>query len=191
MAIGTVVRRELPELADLRVCELSARGPFHAFLARTARELASSEYFEGVAPGERRDGIVCQDVQRLSYPDASFDLCTSTEVFEHVPDDRKGFSEIFRVLVRGGRFVFTVPLSAEPTTRERAVLDRNGLRHLHPPVYHDDWIRGTGRVLVYRDYGRDVVSRLAEAGFADARIEAVPDPADFGALAEVVLARKP
>jgi ubiquinone/menaquinone biosynthesis C-methylase UbiE len=32
-------------------------------------------------------------VQRLSFADASFDLCTSTEVFEHVPDDRAGLRE--------------------------------------------------------------------------------------------------
>ena len=45
------------------------------------------------------------------YGDASFDLCTSTEVFEHMPDDLNGFSEIRRVLRPGGRFVFTVLLT--------------------------------------------------------------------------------
>ena len=119
MAIGAVVTREVPELSDLRACELSARGPFHAFLSRGTRALASSEYFDGALPGAVQDGVQCQDVQRLTYEDECFDICTSTEVFEHVPDDRRGFAEIFRVLARGGRFIFTVPLSNDPTTRER------------------------------------------------------------------------
>lgn len=191
MAIGTVVRHEVPALSRAHVCELSARGPFHAFLARHASDLASSEYFDGVEPGTSKNGVPCQDVQRLTYADASFDLCTSTEVFEHVPDDRKGFAEILRVLAPGGRFIFTVPLRDESTTRERAVIENGKLRHLAPPAYHDDLIRGAGRVLVYRDYGRDITTRLEEAGFIDARTVAVDDPAGFGAIGEVVLARKP
>lgn len=191
MAIGTVVGREVPNLAEARVCELSARGPFHAFLARRAGELSGSEYYDGVETGEIRDGAACQDVQRLTYEDACFDLCTSTEVFEHVPDDRRGFSELYRVLKPGGRLVFTVPLSDEPTTCERATGTGGELQHLRPPTYHDDFIRGAGRVLVYRDYGLDIVDRLGDAGFADARVEHVADPAGFGAVARVVVARKP
>jgi hypothetical protein len=43
---------------------------------------AASEYFNEVAPGAWRDGVQCQDVQRLTFADASFDVCTSTEVFD-------------------------------------------------------------------------------------------------------------
>jgi SAM-dependent methyltransferase len=191
MAIGTVVAREVADLGEVRACELSTRGPFHAFLSRRVEQLASSEFFDGVAPGTVKDGVECQDVQQLTYADTSFDLVTSTEVFEHVPDDRRGFREIFRVLVPRGRFIFTVPLRDESTTLERAVIEDGEPRHLHPPTYHDDLIRGAGRVLVFRDYGRDITDRLAEAGFVDARIESVVDPAGFGVIARVVVGTKP
>ena len=56
---------------------------------------------------------MCQDVQHLTFDDAEFDICTSTEVFEHVPDDIKGFKEIYRVLKDDGVFIFTVPIHDE------------------------------------------------------------------------------
>jgi SAM-dependent methyltransferase len=195
LAIGTLVSRTVPDFADRRVLELSSRGPFHDFLARATAagsgELVGCEYFDDVAPGDFRGGVQCQDVQHLTYPDAGFDLCTSTEVFEHVPDDARGFAELFRVLAPGGRLVFTVPLSDGDSTVERARLEDGDVVHLEEPAYHDDFIRGAGRVLVYRDYGRDVTTRLEGAGFVDARIEPVADPAGFGCVAEVVVARKP
>ena len=47
---------------------------------------------------------------RLTYPDASFDLVLTSETLEHVPDLDAALAEIRRVLVPGGRHVFTVPL---------------------------------------------------------------------------------
>lgn len=194
-AIGWVVSRRVPDLARARVLELSSRGPFHAFLRRTLAgdrgTLTDCEYFDDLEPGGWRDGVQCQDVQRLTYADASFDLCTSTEVFEHVPDDARGFGELFRVLAPGGRLIFTVPLSSREETVERARRVDGEVVHLQEPSYHDDLIRGAARVLVYRDYGRDVTARVARAGFADAHIESVPDAAGFGCVAHVVVARKP
>jgi ubiquinone/menaquinone biosynthesis C-methylase UbiE len=48
--------------------------------------------------GERINGIFNQDVQHLTFSDASFDVVTSNQVFEHVPDDIKGYAECLRVL---------------------------------------------------------------------------------------------
>jgi SAM-dependent methyltransferase len=113
-----------------------------------------------------------------------------TEIFEHVPDDARGFAELHRVLAPGGHLLLTVPLSDAAFTVERAVLEEGVVRHLLPPTYHDDQIRGTGGVLVYRDYGRDITQRLAQAGFTEAEIIEVPDPAGLGACAPVVVAQK-
>ena len=67
------------------------------FLRRRTRSLATSEYFADVAPGESVDGVRCEDVQRLTYADGSFDLVTHTEVLEHVPDDALAFAQLYRV----------------------------------------------------------------------------------------------
>ena len=193
--IGSVLRRELPDLADRRVLELSSRGPLHDFLGRGVAKgrgtLVACEYFDALPPGAFRGDVQCQDVQQLPFAGGAFDLCTHTEVFEHVPDDRRGFREIFRVLAPGGLLFFTVPLSSAETTVERAGIEDGEICHLLEPAYHDDLIRGAGRVLVYRDYGRDITTRLEDAGFTDARIESVDDPAGLGCSAHVIVARKP
>jgi SAM-dependent methyltransferase len=170
MSLVSVLQRELGSLADLHVYELSSRGPLLGWLRRHTGRITCSEYFDGVPVGEMVNGVQCQDVQQLTYADASFDLCTSTEVFEHVPDDARGFAELRRVLRPGGRLIFSVPIASAARTIERAVLEHGSVRHLLPPEYHGDRIRGRGRVLAYRDYGLDIADRLTAQGFRDARL---------------------
>lgn len=150
---------------DARVYELSSRGALFRHLRRRFHDFYFSEYFDGVPAGGMRNGIPCQDVQDLRLPSGTLDLVTSTEVFEHVPDDVKGFSEIQRVLKPGGWLVFTVPMTRNPLTVERARRLTDGrVEHLLPPEYHSDRLRGRGKILAYRNYGRDIVDRLRAAG---------------------------
>ena len=137
MSMVAALRHKVPDLSSKKIYELSSRGPLVNFLKKNCEELTCSEYFDGVEPGEYHNGILCQDVQKLTFPDNNFDICTSTEVFEHVPNDLTGFSEIRRVLRPGGLFVFTVPLFHSPTTIERARLDQHQrIEHLHPAQFH-------------------------------------------------------
>lgn len=188
-AVGGVID-ELPFPADARIYELSSKGALFSYLRGRWPDLYFSEYFSDVPPGAGRNGVPCQDVQRLRLPEASFDLVTSTEVFEHVPDDRKGFSEVYRVLKRGGYTVFSVPLSMDERTKERAVSVDGGVRHLLEPEYHSDRIRGRGTVLAYRNYGYDISDRLRDAGFSP-EIREVDSPRHSIRNQYVVVARKP
>jgi SAM-dependent methyltransferase len=184
-----VLKELRPWFGNEAVYEMSSRGPLVEFLRREAPRLTCSEYFEDLEPGAWRGGVQCQDVQRLTYAAASFDVCTSTEVFEHVPDDARGFHEIRRVLRPGGVFVFTVPLSQAAATVERAIFAEGKVEHLLPPVYHGDRIRGRGKVLVYRDYGMDIVERLRRQGFAEAWIDPRFEAAFLGHGSAVVCAQ--
>lgn len=190
MSLGDVLLQQAPGIGGMTVYELSSRGPLFAFLKRRAGELVFSEYFDDVEPGGSRDGVPCQDVQDLTYADGSFDLCTSTDVFEHVPDDARAFSEVHRVLRPGGMAVFTVPLGPGGQTIERAVLRGGRVEHLLPPEFHDDHLRGTGRVLCYRNYGRDIVDRLKARGFNHAEIIGGDGSRWWGLARPVVLARR-
>lgn len=190
MSILQVLIRECPDLADLSVYEMSSRGPLFGFLRQRAGKLTFSEFYDDVDPGTFKGGVQCQDVQHLTFDDASFDLCTSTEVFEHVPDDRKGFAEICRVLRPGGRFVFTVPLTTAASTVERALVVNGEVRHLLEPEYHGDVIRGQGKVLCFRNYGMDILERLRECGFSKARFESPDRSAWWGLGTDVVIAER-
>jgi SAM-dependent methyltransferase len=189
LALVAVLKTVRPGFREEAVYELSARGPLYGFLRREVPRLTASEYFDDTPPGERRDGVLCQDIRRLTFADGSFDVCTSTEVFEHVADDRAGFREIRRVLRAGGVMVFTVPLSSSPTTVERAFEKDGKIEHLLPPEYHGDRIRGQGRVLVFRDYGTDITERLRARGFADAVIDRRYEKAFLGQGCGVVVAK--
>jgi SAM-dependent methyltransferase len=189
LVIGWALRDHVPDLAGCDACELSARGPLADFLRRRAKSAALSEYFADAEPGSYRNGVRCEDVQRLTYADASFDLVTHTEVLEHVPDDARAFAELHRVMRPGATMLFTVPLYGGYPTVERARLRHGAIEHLMEPAYHIDPLRGEG-ILAFRDYGLDIADRLRAAGFADARVVAsqrrIPWLGDF----PVILAKK-
>lgn len=170
LALGRALQELAGDLSRQDACELSARGPLARHLRKHARSVALSEFFADVPPGARHDGIRCEDVQRLSYADASFDVITHTEVMEHVADDRRAFAELRRVLRPGGIMLFTVPLHDGVETIERICLRDGAIEHRLPPAYHGDPLRGGACILVCRDYGRDIVERLEQAGFAQVRL---------------------
>ena len=187
-AIGTVLARlALPR--DAAVYELSSRGALCRHLRRTFRHVTVSELFDDVPLGAVRDGVQCQDVQRLTHADRSFDLVTSTEVFEHVPDDGRAFAEVHRVLRPGGALVFTVPLMDQTATLERARVEDGRVVHLVTPEYHGDRLRGRGAVLAFRTYGLDILDRLARAGF-EPSLERVENPGHGIRGGKVVVGRK-
>lgn len=170
------------------VHETSVRGPLHVFLARSRVRLSAAEYFEGVPSGHSVQGIPCQDLQDLAMPDASLDLLTASEVFEHVADDRRALAEVRRVLRPGGALAMTVPFDPRHATRERACPGPDGVRFLAPPAYHGDRLRGESAVLVFRDYGRDLPRRIRDAGFRRVSIDLRWRRAWFGFGRPVVVA---
>ncbi len=170
VSMGFALGDNVATLSSCGMCEFAARGPLVDHLRRHARTLAVSEYFADAAPGEIRDGVRCEDMQRLSYADASFDVVTHTEVLEHVPDDHRALTELHRILRPGGRMLFTVPLHGGEQTVERARVRDGGVEHLLPPAYHTDPLQTGAGILAFRDYGRDILERLRAAGFVDARM---------------------
>lgn len=191
MSFVSVLRKISPDLDQKEVYELSSRGPLFRYLKIRCRKLTCSEFFDEVEPGLLHNGVQCQDVQKLTFNDCSFDICTSTEVFEHVPDDLEGFREIKRVLRPGGIFIFTVPLFRSSSTVERAKLKENHeIHHILTPQYHGDPIRGHKQILVFRDYGTDITERILSQGFSDAKIVSPPNPIPWRYNRRIIIARK-
>ena len=173
-AVGQVLEKlNIPDTSH--VYELSSRGALFKYLKKRFKNLMYSEYFDDIQPGDFKKGIQCQDVQNLTYEDESFDLVTSTEVFEHVPNDEKGFQEIYRVLKKDGYFVFTVPLLDSEKTIERARIEDGKIRHYLSPEFHSDRFRGKNKVLAFRNYGLNIQQKLESIGFS-AKILTLPDP---------------
>ena len=190
LSLAQVVKAVVPRLKAAVVYELSSRGPFFDFLRRRAAQVIGSEYVEGARLGTLVNGVRVEDVQSLTFPAASFDICTATEVFEHVADDIRGFQEILRVLRPRGTLLFTVPLSLDRETSERARVVNGKVTHSLPAEYHFDPANAAKPILCYRNYGSDIVGRLTHAGFARAEIIPVDETRWFGYARAVVVAQK-
>lgn len=170
------------------VYELSSHGAFHKYLKLNFDFLTTSDYMPEITGGTMYKGRTMQDVENLTYFTNTFDAVTSTEVFEHVANDHKGFTEVLRILKPGGVFCFTVPLNLDlEKTTERAYLDENKqIVHLLEPEYHGDYMKNG--ILAFRNYGIDILDKLKEAGFSSAKIFIVNDKHNFSK--EVVVCKK-
>jgi len=171
--------RDLPALAALPGVEIyntEAQGPLHDRL-RGASGYRCSEYLgPDHEPGERVGDVFHEDLMRLSFADASFDLVLSSDVFEHVPDPYLGHAEVHRVLKPGGHHVFTVPFHQDAHLDDvRARIDASGeLELFAEPINHLDPVRPEG-VLVFTIFGLEMLVRLARLGF-DTRFYALREP---------------
>jgi SAM-dependent methyltransferase len=131
----------------------------------------------------RADVRCYADVQNLPYPSEFFDCALSSDVFEHVRLDDRGFCEIFRVLKPGGVFVLQAPYGHIPDTHVLVRPEGDKDIFLEPPQYHAE------HTLVYRIYGVDLLDRLRNLGFCVTRLHiAMPE---YGISAQdTFLARK-
>lgn len=140
---------------------------FSGAVASTIRDLecvVTSEYYDGCQSGEWRDGIQCQNIEEMSFEDQSFDLIITEDVLEHVQDYKRALSDIYRVLKRGGFFVFTVPFFFDRKTEPLWGLEQGTWKPIVLPVeYHGDSIRG--HIPAFNRFGRDFFDILEDIGF--------------------------
>ncbi|HMJ32356.1 MAG TPA: class I SAM-dependent methyltransferase [Baekduia sp.] len=80
-------------------------------LARYGRVSGIDLSPEAVAAAHRRGhrDVRVGHVERLPFPDATFDVVTCLDVVEHTPDDRATLAELRRVARPGGLLLVTVP----------------------------------------------------------------------------------
>ena len=104
--------------------------------------------------------MVKMDITDIQYPDESFDVIYCSHVLEHVDDDRKAMSEFRRVLKSDGWAILLVPIFGETTYEDPSIVDpAERLKHF-------------GQEDHVRQYGRDYVDRLRDAGFSVSVAEA-------------------
>jgi len=123
-----------PAWRDLSIFESSPGGTGSEKLKRECARYIPSHFGPGIELGAVFQGIRCEDLTRLTFPDDSFDLVVTQDVFEHVLQPDRAFSEVARVLRPGGSHVFTVRFVQGHATFVRAEMTPVGLHYLAPPT---------------------------------------------------------
>lgn len=95
------------------------------------------------------------DILDLPFEDESFDVVFCNHVLEHIIDDRKAMSELFRVMKKGGWGIFQVPMksSLEKTYEDFSITEPKERQKHFGQYDHVRW------------YGMDYFYRLKNVGF--------------------------
>jgi SAM-dependent methyltransferase len=95
------------------------------------------------------------DILDLPFAEASFDVVICNHVLEHIVDDRKAMSELYRVMKPSGWGIFQVPMknSLEKTYEDFSITDPKERQKHFGQYDHVRW------------YGMDYFQRLEEIGF--------------------------
>ncbi|WP_153099514.1 class I SAM-dependent methyltransferase [Paraburkholderia hayleyella] len=173
--IATVVRAvyQLPASGPLcfgekefSIYNTESGGPLHSAL-KNEHAYVFSEYFGTDVPrGSEVQGIRNEDLQDLTFDNASFDLVISSDVLEHMPRPYDAHREIYRVLKPGGRHIFTVPFYAwEALDERRAVQTGDNVEYFGEKLYHGDPVRPGEGILVWTIFGLEMLVELSRMGF--------------------------
>jgi len=148
-ALVKVLNDHFPEWRELRIHESSPGGRSSDKMRRECKRYIGSQFFSGIPRGQSKDGQRSEDLEALTFPDESFDLVITQDVFEHVLRPAKAFAEIARTLKPGGAHVYTVPYYRGKKTIVRA--EPNGMKgvtHLMKPDYHGNPIDAAGSLVI-------------------------------------------
>ncbi|MDX2479782.1 MAG: methyltransferase domain-containing protein [Desulfuromusa sp.] len=98
--------------------------------------------------------MVEMDITDIKFPNESFGVIICNHVLEHIPDDRKAMTELYRVLKKGGWASLQVPMKGETTLEDASITTPEGREKAFGQNDHVRW------------YGSDYYQRLQEAGFS-------------------------
>lgn len=177
----------------IAIYNTEANGPVHGLLKSHPLYQCSEYWGDKAEFGDFVDGVRNEDLQQLSFADASFDVVLSSDVLEHMPDPYQAHREIYRVLAPGGRHIFTVPYSGSaPLDDVRASLAEGEIVYRSEALYHGDPVRPSEGILVWTIFGLEMLVHLRRIGF-DTEWFRLREPrcGILGNSLDVFVARKP
>lgn len=162
-------------------------------LAQQAPGYVPSQFVSGAAPGATHNGVRCENLERLTFADGTFDLHVTQDVIEYVLDPASAFREIARTLKPGGMHIFTAPLVNKDRPSEVCARRREDgtVEHLRAPEFHGN--ANEPGVLVTRRWGYDICEFIQrESGLFTTLVHLDDLSQGIRAdLIEVLITRKP
>jgi len=117
-----------------------------------------------------KDVMIEMDITNIQFPDNSFDAIICSHVLEHIIDDRKAMSELYRTLKAGGWAILQVPLSLSlaETYEDFSITTTAGRKEAFGQTDH------------VRIYAQDYKDRLEKAGFKINVFKWISEAENFG-----------
>ncbi|MET0243559.1 MAG: methyltransferase domain-containing protein [Flavitalea sp.] len=148
------VIKDTIDFAGKSILHFSPEENIYRFLAKYSKVTTVD-----ISPGFYRSvdrSVKYGDATSLEFSSAAFDLVIANHILEHIPDDRKAISEMFRVLKPGGVAILQVPFSVTiPSTLEQPDINDGALQErLYGQKDHV-------RIYAFDDF----VSRVLGSGF--------------------------
>jgi len=134
--------------------EISSNGKMLHFAPEPSLEKRFRKSFQYLSADlDPEVAMVSMDINDIQFPDGSFDAIICNHVLEHIPDDRKALSELYRVMKKGGWGSLQVPMKGETTYEDDSITTPEGREKAFGQWDHVRW------------YGSDFYQRLHEVGF--------------------------
>ena len=146
---------------NMVVHESSPFGAASDFLIKNCEHYSSSHYFPEIQPGQIKDGFRCENLEKLTFDDDTFDIFVTQDVFEHIMNPDRAFKEISRVLKPGGSHIFTVPYYPDQKGAPRAMEKDGEIIYLKEQIYHGNPVSSEGSLVTY-DWGYDFIDYIYE-----------------------------
>lgn len=174
-------------LGSLRVLDVGASaGIISGELGRVFREVVGIDIDEaGIERGRRfltgpNQELRAGDAMNLPFEDETFDVAVMNHVYEHIPDARRAFDEIWRVLRPAGVVYVGAPNRLAPVEPHHKLV---GLSWL-PPRAADFYVRAAGKGDRYYERPRTFrgLKRLtARFELEDWTLRVIRDPSRYAA----------
>jgi SAM-dependent methyltransferase len=144
------------DLSNKKVLHFACEGSIRKHISKMTNEYYTADF---LAPG--------YDYGKLTYPrldisnmlqieSNAFDVVIAMDVLEHVYNDTKAFEEVYRVLKKGGIFLFSIP---QLDTGKKTIENLNDLsdeKRTELIGQKDHW----------RIYGMDISEKIKNPGFS-------------------------
>ena len=130
----------VPNWQELTLHESSPSIISLSFFEKRCKTYSYSNYYPNATCGSYINGIRCEDLESLTYPNNSIDVFITQDVFEHLMNPKLAFQEIERVLKVGGYHIFTVPIYETDESIQCAKLTSDSIEHLAEPEYHGPFL---------------------------------------------------
>jgi SAM-dependent methyltransferase len=142
-----------PNWRELRIHESSpAKRGVSLKMRNECQNYLETQYRPDVPEGTMHpvDGWRCENLERQTFEDESFDLVITQDVFEHIFDPRSASREIGRTLKKGGAAIATTPLvRASQPSIQCAALKNGEVVHYRKPDFHGNPVDEKGTLVTY------------------------------------------